>query len=96
MKMICGALALTFAVPAMAQTAAPAADPHAEHKGMDHSKMDHGKMDHSKMDCCKDGKGDCCKDKKSGCCEDGKGDCCKGAKGTAKSPAPAAHSGHDH
>lgn len=36
MKTIIGALALTLAVPAFAQSA-PATDPHASHKGMDHS-----------------------------------------------------------
>ena len=34
--------ALGLAVPAFAQTA-PAADPHAQHKGMDHSQHDAGK-----------------------------------------------------
>ena len=45
MKTLIGAIALTLAVPAFAQTA-PAADPHAQHKGMDQSQ--HQGMDHSK------------------------------------------------
>ena len=81
LKTFLGAIALTIAVPALAQTTAPAADPHAAHK-----EMDHGKMDHGKADCCKDGKADCCKD--------GKADCCKHAKNADKSAAPDA--GHEH
>ena len=44
MKTLISAIALTLAVPTFAQTA-PAADPHAQHKGMDqsqHQGMDHG------------------------------------------------------
>ncbi len=64
MKMLIGAIALTLAVPAFAQTA-PAADPHAQHKGMDHSQHKDGK--HDCKECCekmkgKDGKMDCMKD----------------------------------
>lgn len=81
MKMFLGAIALTFAAPALAQTAAPAADPHAAHKGMDHSKMDHSKMGDAKMDCCKQAKGDCC------CCKD---------KAAAKSESAPAAPGHAH
>jgi hypothetical protein len=66
MKTIISAIALTLAVPAFAQTA-PAADPHAQHKGMDHSQHDAGK--HDCKECCekmqgKDGKMECM-DKKS-------------------------------
>ena len=61
MKTLLGAIALTFAVPALAQTA-PAADPHAQHKGMDHSQHQQGK--HDCKECCekmkdKDGKMEC-------------------------------------
>jgi hypothetical protein len=66
MKTLISAIALTLAVPAFAQTA-PAADPHAQHKGMDHSQHQQGK--HDCKDCCekmkgKDGKMECM-DKKS-------------------------------
>lgn len=62
MKTLISAIALIFAVPAFAQ-AAPAADPHAEHKGIDHSQHAHqGK--HDCKECCekmkgKDGKMEC-------------------------------------
>jgi hypothetical protein len=64
--MILGAIALIIAVPAAAQTA-PAADPHAQHQGMDHSQ--HGQGKHDCKECCekmkgKDGKMEC-KDKKA-------------------------------
>ena len=49
MKTLIGAIALTLAVPAYAQTA-PAADPHAQHKGMDHSQHQAGK--HDCKECC--------------------------------------------
>ena len=49
MKTLIGAIALTLAVPAFAQ-AAPAADPHAQHKGMDHSQHSQGK--HDCKECC--------------------------------------------
>jgi hypothetical protein len=66
MKTLISAIALTLAVPAFAQTA-PAADPHAQHKGMDHSQHQQGK--HDCKECCekmkgKDGKMECM-DKKS-------------------------------
>ncbi|HET9398810.1 MAG TPA: hypothetical protein VFO45_08335 [Sphingomicrobium sp.] len=86
MKMFLGAIALTFAAPALSQTPAPAADPHAAHKSMDHSKMDHSKMDHSKMG---DAKMDCCKQAKADCC------CCKDKAAAKPASAPAAM-GHDH
>jgi hypothetical protein len=61
MKTLLGAIALALAVPAFAQTA-PAADPHAQHKGMDHSQHQQGK--HDCKECCekmkgKDGKMEC-------------------------------------
>ena len=66
MKTLISTIALTLAVPAFAQTA-PAADPHAQHKGMDHSQHQQGK--HDCKECCekmkgKDGKMECM-DKKS-------------------------------
>ena len=66
MKTLISAIALTLAVPAFARTA-PAADPHAQHKGMDHSQHQQGK--HDCKECCekmkgKDGKMECM-DKKS-------------------------------
>ena len=82
MKTILGAIALTLAVPAFAQTA-PAADPHAQHKGMDHSQ--HGQTKHDCKECCEKMKG-----------KDGKMEC-MAKKGEAK-PASAdagAHQGHD-
>ncbi len=54
MKTIFGAIALTLAVPAFAQTA-PAADPHARHQGMDHSR--HGPTKHDCKECCEKMKG---------------------------------------
>lgn len=67
MKAFLGAIALTLAFPAFAQTA-PAADPHARHKSMDHSQ--HGQTKHDCKECCekmkgKDGKMECM-DKKAG------------------------------
>jgi uncharacterized protein involved in copper resistance len=80
MKTIISAIALTIAIPAYAQTA-PAADPHAQHKGMDHSKDSE-----SKHDC----KACCEKMKQSG----GKMECMD-KKGEAKPAAPASgHEGH--
>ena len=84
MKTFIGALALTLAIPAIAQTA-PAADPHAQHKGMDHSQHSQGKHD------CKD----CCEKMKQ---QDGKMECMD-KKGEAKTSAPTAqqdHQGHAH
>ena len=83
MKTLISAIALTLAVPAFAQTA-PAADPHAQHQGMDHSQHQQGKHD------CKD----CCdKMKQSG----GKMDCMD-KKGEAKPAAPASggHAAHSN
>ena len=54
MKTFLGAIALILAVPAFAQTA-PAADPHAQHKGMDHSQHQQGK--HDCKECCEKMKG---------------------------------------
>ena len=54
MKTILGAIALTFAIPAYAQTA-PAADPHANHKGMDHG--EHQQAKHDCKACCEKMKG---------------------------------------
>ena len=56
MKTIIGAIALTIAVPAFAQTA-PAADPHAAMRmqGMDHSQHKQGK--HDCKECCEKMKG---------------------------------------
>jgi hypothetical protein len=86
MKTIISAIALTFAVPAYAQTA-PAADPHAghaQHQGMDHGQ--HKQGEHDCRACCekmkgKDGKMECM-DKKDG--------------GQAAAPAQSgdAHAGH--
>lgn len=87
MKMIFGALALAFAVPAAAQTA-PVADPqagHAQHQGMDHSQHSQGKHD------CKE----CCdKMKQSG----GKMECMdkKGEATTSSSTGQQDHQGHAH
>ena len=78
MKMILGAIALILAVPAFAQ-AAPATDPHAQHKGMDHSQ--HSQAQHDCKECCEKMKG-----------KDGKMECMD-KKSEAK-PAPAA-SEHD-
>lgn len=80
MKMMIGALALAFAVPAVAQTApATAQDPHAQHQGMDHSKHQQGQ--HDCKECCEKMKG-----------KDGKMDCMD-KKGEAK-PAAAPSGGH--
>lgn len=79
---IFSAFALALAVPAYAQTA-PAADPHAQHKGMDHSQHEKGKHD------CKE---HCEKMKQSG----GKMECMD-KKGEAASAAPSSeHQGHAH
>ena len=82
MKTIFGAIALTLAVPAFAQTA-PAVDPHAAHKGMDHSKHSEGK--HDCKACCE-------KMKQSG----GKMKCMD-KKGEAKPAASSSgdHAGHE-
>lgn len=80
MTILFGALALTIAVPAAAQTA-----PDAAHQVMDHSKMDHSKMNHSKTD---GGKMDCCKKPMADCC-------CKDKAATKPAAAPEAE-GHAH
>jgi hypothetical protein len=77
MKTIIGAIALTLAVPAFAQTA-PAADPHAQHKGMDHSQHQAGK--HDCKECCEKMKG-----------KDGKMEC---MDKKADSKSPEAHADH--
>ena len=82
MKMFIGAIALVLAVPAVAQTA-PAADPHAEHQGMDHSK--HGQAKHDCKECCEKMKQ-----------QDGKMECME-KKAEAKAPAGQQdHQGHAH
>jgi hypothetical protein len=85
MKTLIGAIALIIAAPVAAQTA-PAADPHAQHKGMDHSQHEEGK--HDCKACCEKMKG-----------KDGKMECMD-KKSDAKSAAPAAseqaHEGHAH
>ena len=84
MKIFIGAIALIIAAPVAAQTA-PAADPHAQHKGMDYSQHEKGK--HDCKECCEKMRG-----------KDGKMEC-MGKKSEAK-PAPAAsehaHEGHAH
>jgi hypothetical protein len=85
MKTIIGAIALTFAVPAFAQTA-PATDPHAQHQGMDHSQHQQGK--HDCKECCEKMKG-----------KDGKMECMdKKADGKTAAPSSSgdAHEGHAH
>ena len=81
MKTILGAIALTFAVPAYAQTA-PAADPHAQHKDMDHGQHQPGK--HDCKACCEKMKG---KDGKMECME-------KKADAKPASPDASGHQGH--
>lgn len=85
MKIIIGAIALAFAVPAFAQTA-PAIDPHAQHQGMDHSQHQQGK--HDCKECCEKMKG-----------KDGKMECMdKKADGKTAAPAQSgdAQDGHAH
>lgn len=81
MKTFIGAIALSIAAPVAAQTA-PAADPHAQHKGMDHSQHEKGK--HDCKECCEKMKG-----------KDGKMECME-KHGDAKSSSSAApqHDGH--
>ena len=70
MKTFIAAIALTIALPAAANAQnAPAADPHAQHKGMDHGKehkdcCKHNNADGTPMDCCKEKDG-----AKMACCE---------------------------
>ena len=81
MKTIVSAIALTFAVPAFAQTA-PATDPHAQHQGMDHSKHQQGK--HDCKECCEKMKG-----------KDGKMECMdKKAEAKPASADASTHQGH--
>jgi hypothetical protein len=81
MKTLISAIALTLAVPAFAQTA-PAADPHAQHKGMDHSQHQQGK--HDCKECCEKMKG-----------KDGKMECMdKKAEAKPASAEANAHQGH--
>ena len=81
MKTLIGAIALTLAVPAFAQTA-PAADPHAQHKGMDHSQ--HGEGKHDCKECCEKMKG-----------KEGKMECMdKKADAKPASADAGAHQGH--
>ena len=82
MKTFIGAIALAFAVPAFAQTAPTAADPHAHHQGMDHAKQSQGK--HDCKECCEKMKG-----------KDGKMECME-KKGEAKpaSTGSDVHKGH--
>lgn len=99
MKFLLSAIALTIAVPAAAQTTAPAADPHAGHSmPADHSqhqgqqKGSAGHDDHA--DCCEHKSAD---GKKMGCCdkakaEAGKMECCDKM---AKKGSADAHAGHD-
>ena len=90
MKILLTTIALIVAAPVAAQTAAPAADPHAghsmpadhgQHKDKDDGKAHDGCCDHKSSD-----------GKKMPCCAEGKMDCCadKAAKGAAD-----AHAGHD-
>lgn len=89
MKTLIGAIALTFAVPAFSQSA-PAADPHAQHQGMDHSKhhgMDHSKHQQGKHDC-----KECCEKMKA---KGSKMECMdKKAAASIETGAPQGHSGH--
>jgi hypothetical protein len=80
MKTMIGAIALTLAVPAFAQTA-PAADPHAQHKDMDHSQ--HGQAKHDCKACCERMKG-----------KDGKMEKKAEAKQASPDASVQGHSGH--
>jgi hypothetical protein len=84
MKTFFGALALTITVPAIAQTAPAATDPHAQHQGMDHSKHEKGK--HDCKECCEKMKG---KDGKMACIEKG-----EAKPASADSDAHKGHAGH--
>ena len=90
MKTLIGAIALTLAIPATAQTLPAATHPHAGHQTMDHSQ--HKGMNHSRHAAkheCKE----CCEKMKQ---QDGKM-ACMDKKDGAKAAAPAAqHSGHAH
>ena len=84
MKTFIGAIALIVAAPVAAQTA-PAADPHAQHKGMDHSQ--HAKGKHDCKECCEKMKG-----------KDGKMECMdkKAEAKPASAASEHAHEGHAH
>ncbi len=85
MKMIIGAFALAFAVPATGQ-AGPAADPHAGHA--QHQVTDHSKHKSGEHDCKQ-----CCEKMKQ---QGGKMECMD-KKVEAKPAAPASeHEGHAH
>ena len=90
MKTFIGAIALALAIPAAAQTAPAATDPHAGHQKVDHSQ--HKGMEHSqhvaKHDC-----KECCEKMEQ---QDRKMEC-MGKKAGAKAAAPSAqHEGHAH
>ena len=78
MKTIFGAIALMLAAPAFAQ-AAPAADPHAQHKGVDHDQQ--GK--HDCKQCCEKMKG-----------KDGKMECMEKKEGDKPADSHAGHQRH--
>ena len=97
MKILFAAIALTIAIPAAAQTAQPAVDPHAGHTmPADHSQpgdkggnedhkncCDQMKADGKKMECCDEAKA---KGSKMACCD----------KKAAESGSTAdPHAGHD-
>lgn len=84
MKLVLGAIALMFAVPAFAQ-AAPTADPHAGHT-MPADHKDRPKKEHDCKACCQTMK----KDGEAMECMDGKK---PAADDDAKAPD---HAGHDH
>ena len=92
MKTLIGAIALLLAAPAVAQSSAPAADPHAghaQHQQGQHHQGEHGQRgEHAgHMACCKDGQHkECCEKAKA---EGRKMACCEG-----KPAAAADHSGH--
>lgn len=82
MKTIISAIALTLAVPAFAQTA-PAADPHAEHKGIDHGQ-------HAAKHDCKA----CCEKMKQQGGDMSKMECMDKKDGAAPPSAQQDHQGH--
>lgn len=108
MKILLTAFAVTIAVPAAAQTAQPAADPHAghnmpmdhgQHGRSDHGQGGHGQASHGQsgheghMKCCKHADG-----KMADCCAKTKAngtrmDCCDKHSGKAGAADP--HAGHD-
>ena len=96
MKILLAAIALTIAVPAAAQTAQPAADPHAGHTmPADHSQHGDKSGHEGHENCCEQMKAD---GKKMECCDEakaegGKMNCCE--KHAAKKGAADAHAGHD-